>query len=266
MNNFERNATLATIGIAGGGLLLTAAQFMGQPSDSESMTAQKVTVEVVGAASSEVNSTPKLAKIIKGETLGRQIEYIESIIGPPMNIFRFGKESQRTYDVDNCKVEIITDEKNAVSSFALDVSKACKFHWNDINYQFRGLPDPANMTFGDFFRDGSIGFEQAIGCAGQGCGNAAEPELTVQGQGGDVDRQFFVEVSTRIESRKESQAASAIHDKMSKKFGKEFAGVLHDICDKEVYDIVLSEISELRIDNVRFSNESYNRHLRGCGF
>lgn len=127
------------------------------------------------------------AFILDQSALGLNKEYVSSKLGPPIRIF--GDEWE--YEIGSCRVWL----RGEVSISSIAFQPNCPAKWNEIIPNWRGRVDTKGTTLGDFVTAAGVGVSVIDGCF-KGCGNAADPVLTLGWTGSHADG--FIEVILRI--------------------------------------------------------------------
>lgn len=112
----------------------------------------------------------KLNAIMKPDTLGTQIGWLEKQIGPAKNIWK----SSRTYDVGGCTVSLKISSDQSVQSIGLEsISPKCSFDTTAI-----GLSGPAHKLRLKDIAAGGYRWKAEETCLGN-CGNLVDPEFSM---------------------------------------------------------------------------------------
>lgn len=124
-------------------------------------------------ANSASSQNTRLADILRPQTLGTQIAWLEKQIGPAKTIY--GKD--RVYTLGNCTLGVHLNPDNSVANLGLQkLSPSCTFNTEAI-----GLKGPAHLLrFNDL--TGHMAWTVDALCF-MNCGNAANPVYVLKGEG-----------------------------------------------------------------------------------
>jgi hypothetical protein len=149
--------------------------------------------------------TSPLQTILRPQTLGAQVAWLEKQIGPAKTIY--GKD--RSYSVGGCTLAVQLNPDNSIANLGLDtLSPACTF-----NTQAIGLKGPAHLLrFKELAEN--IDWKADAICLFN-CGNAADPLYVLSGEGPRVVQ--FLEYKATISDAQAGKAASAFVDEVLSK-------------------------------------------------
>jgi hypothetical protein len=259
MNNFEQKAAKATVAIGAAGLLLALIQYVAPSGSQPPSAASPVPVEITVKTPAADPGPSKLSQIMVEDTIGRNIEYVEGIIGKPTHITDMSTsknlQTYRRYIVEGCDVSIETDKKNSIALLRLNISNACTFEWRRINMNLRGLPKPETARISDVFRNDSINLDQTSGCISS-CGNAGDPEITFTSHRLDARMNLSLNVGIYVDSIDDFEQSHYISKNISKPNDPVFSKTrLQDICDKNIDRIALKYFGDMNIEFVELTND-----------
>lgn len=153
-------------------------------------------------ANSASAQNTRLADILRPQTLGTQIAWLEKQIGPAKTIY--GKD--REYAVGNCTLAVHLHPDNSIANLGLQkLSPSCTFHTEAI-----GLKGPAHLLrFNDL--TGHIAWNVDALCF-MNCGNAADPVYVLQGEGPRLSQ--FLEYRAEISSSAAGKSGNAFSSEL----------------------------------------------------
>lgn len=153
-------------------------------------------------ASKTFAQTPKLASILRPQTLGTQIAWLERQIGPAKTIY--GKD--REYIIDKCTLHVHLDTDNSIANLGLsNLSPACTFNTDAI-----GFKGPAHLLrFKDLIEH--MDWTADAICLFN-CGNSTDPVYTLQGEGPRVVQ--FLEYRTELSSAAAGKSGEAFSNEI----------------------------------------------------
>lgn len=181
----------------------------------------------IGLTSSSASAqASRLADILRLQTLGAQIGWLEKQIGPAKTIY--GKD--REYAVGNCTLVVHLHPDNSIANLGLQkLSPSCTFHTEAI-----GLKGPAHLLrFNEL--TGHMAWTVDALCF-MNCGNAADPVYVLKGEGPRVVQ--FLEYKAEI--------SSAAAGKSGEAFARELLSKMtvkrrDDLMEKPVLEVMAQE-------------------------
>lgn len=152
--------------------------------------------------------TQRLADILRPQTLGAQIAWLEKQIGPAKTIYGQGRE----YVVGKCTIAVHLHQDNSIANLGLQkISPSCTFSTDAI-----GLKGPAHLLrFKDLTE--SIDWNADALCLFE-CGNSADPVYVLQGEGPRVVQ--FLEYKAEISSAAAGKSGDAFSSELLTKIPK----------------------------------------------
>lgn len=152
--------------------------------------------------SSASAQTARLADILRPQTLGAQIAWLEKQIGPAKTIY--GKD--RVYTVGHCTLDVHLHPDNSIAHLGLQkLSPSCTFNTDAI-----GLKGPAHLLR---FKDLTEHMAWTVDAVCLfSCGNAADPVYALQGEGPRLSQ--FLEYRAEISSAAAGKSGDAFSSEL----------------------------------------------------
>lgn len=161
-------------------------------------------LQSVKAQGQPQSTSNRLVRVMAADMLNVQIRYLESITGPARRVTpRFGSPGQeRQYQINGCELTAIA-VGTQVTAYRLRLSPTCTFEIRRMVPNFRAQISANQVTFGML----AVSFspQYAPSCL-SGCGNAADPQFSMHGEGSRADGNIEI-VATAIHNNSQVSAA-----------------------------------------------------------
>ena len=247
MTPFERRAAIAGLVVGAGSLGVATLQYAAPPAAPPapvSTPGPPVNVNV-NTAIPAPTAPSKLSRVLISDTLGRQINYIEDIVGPAESV----SGSWKFYHVDGCLVRLNVDEEGTIRGLRLDISDICDFEWRNMYPNLSSLGSPKNNTIARFMEKAGLDYIQ--GCLAL-CGNAADPEIDFLRKGSHADNWVNLKVGFADDSLPEIAATNKLADAVTRNLGSDIADDIGSGCDIREKAWALASMSRIKIEYVEF--------------
>ena len=166
---------------------------------------------------SEPRVTKKLHQVFKEGIIGNDVQWFDSIVGPPM---RKSSSGLRQYQIDDCDVELRVDDDNTIFEAKLFVSPECTFDWSKVRSHMVGMPPPHMLKLGNFINAKRRDWSIAVSCV-DSCGNSMPPFAEVTNQVSRAEGLVTVTLGARAAGETNLKAWGKLSKKLEADLGRD---------------------------------------------
>lgn len=215
---------------------------------TSSQTPPQLLPQQTGELHSRVTS--KLHKLFREGLIGNDVQWFDSIAGPPMRKSEYGL---REYEVDECKVDLKVLRNQTIVEAKLYVSSDCTFAWENIQPNLSGLPPPHALHFGDVMAPKHGSWSLAVSCLAT-CGNAEAPYVEITFGGSHAHDWVATTIGAWAGSEVNNAAWQRLSDKVEAAVGRRAVMTGTYACDYDISAAAVGMVERMKVSYVAFSS------------
>jgi len=203
----------------------------------------------------------KLSKVFSSKMIGGTTNFVESIIGPAINVDAHFKT--RDYEVDGCKLIIGATADGTITSMTINLSPVCNFNWRLAFPNHADLPQPNKLKFGDVMKIEN-GWKITADCL-ISCGNSYDPVINLSFGGSRADDWQIVVLGAVIAADVNIEANSAFAEKITKEKGEDFVRDEKYKCNYDLEKAAIGTLEPMKVNFITIKADSKEVTPKDCG-